>query len=66
MPAPTTRHLQITLAAAPVNSYGWLPFAADGRIHPVIDQVFPLEAAREAMTLVGSGQARGKVVLRVP
>jgi len=40
-------------------------FAADGRVRPVIDRVFPLEAAREAMTLVGSGQARGKVVLRV-
>jgi NADPH:quinone reductase-like Zn-dependent oxidoreductase len=40
-------------------------FVADGRVRPVIDRVFPLEAAREAMALVGSGQARGKVVLRV-
>jgi NADPH:quinone reductase-like Zn-dependent oxidoreductase len=40
-------------------------FAADGRIRPVIDRVFPIDEVREAMTLVGSGQARGKVVIAI-
>ncbi|HEX5827540.1 MAG TPA: NAD(P)-dependent alcohol dehydrogenase [Candidatus Limnocylindrales bacterium] len=39
--------------------------AADGRVRPVIDRVLPLERTAEGMALVGSGQAAGKVVIRV-
>ena len=37
--------------------------AAHG-IKPAIDRVMPLDAGREAVTLVASGQARGKILLR--
>ncbi len=37
---------------------------ADGRIHPKIAQVLPLEAAAEAHALVEAGQAVGRVVLQ--
>jgi NADPH:quinone reductase-like Zn-dependent oxidoreductase len=37
----------------------------DGRLRPLIDQVFPLERAREAFARVAQGGKRGKVVLRV-
>jgi alcohol dehydrogenase len=36
-----------------------------GVIKPVLDRVFPLEAAAEAMSYVESGRAVGKVVIRV-
>jgi NADPH:quinone reductase-like Zn-dependent oxidoreductase len=39
--------------------------AAEERVRPVIDRVVPLERVAEAMALVGSGQARGKVVLAI-
>jgi NADPH:quinone reductase-like Zn-dependent oxidoreductase len=39
--------------------------AAEGRLRPAIDRVVPLERAAEAMALVGSGQARGKVVVAI-
>ncbi len=34
-----------------------------GKLRPVIDRTYPLSEAREAVRYVGSGQARGKVVL---
>jgi NADPH:quinone reductase-like Zn-dependent oxidoreductase len=34
-----------------------------GKIVPVIDRVYPLSEAREAMRYVGEGQAKGKVVI---
>jgi NADPH:quinone reductase-like Zn-dependent oxidoreductase len=37
----------------------------DGRLRPLIDQVFGLERAREAFARVAQGGKRGKVVLRV-
>lgn len=37
---------------------------AAGRLHPKVAQVFPLEAAAEAHTLVESGQTVGRVVLQ--
>ena len=36
---------------------------ADGQIAPVIDSVFPLSEAREAMRRLGGGQSVGKVVV---
>ena len=34
-----------------------------GTIRPVVDRVFPFESTREAMAYVGSGRAKGKVVV---
>ena len=36
-----------------------------GVIHPVVDQVFPLESTNEAMAYVEKGRAKGKVVVKV-
>ena len=36
-----------------------------GVIKPVLDKIFPLEAAAAAISYVESGRAVGKVVLRV-
>jgi NADPH:quinone reductase-like Zn-dependent oxidoreductase len=36
-----------------------------GVIKPVLDKIFPLEAAAEAISYVESGRAVGKVVIRV-
>lgn len=36
-----------------------------GAIRPVVDQVFPFEATREAMDYVESGRAKGKVVVKM-
>jgi putative PIG3 family NAD(P)H quinone oxidoreductase len=40
-----------------------LPLFADGRIGPIVDATFPLEAAAEAYDLVASNTTFGKVVL---
>jgi NADPH:quinone reductase-like Zn-dependent oxidoreductase len=54
------------LASAPREDLETLAgLAAEGRIRPVIDRVLPLERAAEAMALVGSGQACGKVILAI-
>ncbi len=37
----------------------------EGRLAPVVQQVFPLEAAREAQTLSERGHGRGRIVLHV-
>jgi NADPH:quinone reductase-like Zn-dependent oxidoreductase len=37
-----------------------------GRLSPVVDRIFPLEAVQEAHTYIETKRARGKVVLRVP
>jgi NADPH:quinone reductase-like Zn-dependent oxidoreductase len=34
-----------------------------GIIRPVVDRVFPFESTKEAMAYVGSGRAKGKVVV---
>ena len=34
-----------------------------GTIRPVVDRVFPFEAAKDAMAYVESGRAKGKVVV---
>jgi len=36
-----------------------------GRIRPVIDQVFPFDQAREALSYLAKGRARGKVVVQL-
>lgn len=36
-----------------------------GRVHPVIDKVFPFEESREALEYLAQGRAKGKVVVRV-
>ena len=41
---------------------GWIE---DGRLRPHVQQVFPLEEARQAHELLEDGHVRGKVVLRV-
>ena len=37
----------------------------EGQIRPVIDQTYPLEHAAEAMTYLGQGSAKGKLVISV-
>jgi len=39
--------------------------AASGKIRPVIDRVYPLQQTANAVHHVGTGHARGKVVIRV-
>lgn len=36
-----------------------------GRIHPLIDKVFPFDEAREALDYLAQGRARGKVVVQL-
>jgi NADPH:quinone reductase-like Zn-dependent oxidoreductase len=36
-----------------------------GIIRPVVDRVFPFEAAQEALTYIETGRSKGKVVVRV-
>jgi D-arabinose 1-dehydrogenase-like Zn-dependent alcohol dehydrogenase len=38
---------------------------ADGRLHPVIDRVLPLEGANEALEALEAGEVVGRVVLDV-
>lgn len=41
-------------------------WTAQGHLHPVIGQVFPMEQAANAYRLLGEGKSFGKVVLRIP
>ncbi|MER7016012.1 zinc-binding dehydrogenase [Saccharopolyspora sp. NPDC000359] len=43
-----------------------VPAVADGRIRPVVDEVFPLARAAEALEWLRTGQTVGKIVLAVP
>jgi len=36
-----------------------------GKVHPVIDQIYPLENTAEAVQYVGAGRAAGKVIIRI-
>ena len=42
-----------------------IPLLARGQLRPVVDRVFPLEAAAEAHRHLAARQQFGKVVLRV-
>jgi NADPH:quinone reductase-like Zn-dependent oxidoreductase len=59
------RFLPFLASAPPEDSEALAGLAAEGRIRPVIDRVLLLERAAEAMAIVGSGQARGKVILAI-
>jgi NADPH:quinone reductase-like Zn-dependent oxidoreductase len=37
-----------------------------GKVRPVIDRMYPLSAAPEALAYLGEGHARGKIVVTVP
>lgn len=41
------------------------PLFESGAIRPVVDKVFPFDAANEALAYVESGRAKGKVVIKV-
>jgi NADPH:quinone reductase-like Zn-dependent oxidoreductase len=41
------------------------PMIADGRVRPIIGAELPVEQAAEAHRLLTSGEAHGKVLLRV-
>lgn len=77
--APATRLLQ-SAALSPFVSQRLVPFiskndqagldllaelAEEGKIRPVIDRQYPLSEAAEAIGYVGTGHARGKVVIKV-
>ena len=49
---------------AAVRAHVW-PLLAEGRIHPVIDSVFPLEDVPAAHRRMESSSHRGKILLRV-
>jgi NADPH:quinone reductase-like Zn-dependent oxidoreductase len=40
-------------------------FLEDGKVRSVIDREFPLNEAPEALTYLGEGHARGKIVITV-
>jgi NADPH:quinone reductase-like Zn-dependent oxidoreductase len=41
------------------------PLIDSGAIRPVMDQIFPFDAVNEALAHVGTGRAKGKVVVKV-
>ena len=51
--------------AAAVAAFGaqLVPLFADGRLHPVVDKIVPLEQGQEAYDLIASNATFGKVVL---
>jgi len=40
-------------------------FIDSGTIHQVVDRVLPFESAKEALTYVEKGHAKGKVLVKV-
>jgi NADPH:quinone reductase-like Zn-dependent oxidoreductase len=59
------RFLPFLASAPPADLETLARLADEGKVRPVVGNVFPLERAAEAMAIVGSGQARGKVVLAI-
>jgi len=60
---PQARLVVVKSRAADLQAISaWI---ATGRLSPVVDRIFPLEAVREAHAYIETKRARGKVVLRV-
>ena len=60
---PQARLVVVKSRAADLQTISaWI---AAGRLSPIVDRTFPLEAAREAHAYIETKRARGKVVLRV-
>jgi NADPH:quinone reductase-like Zn-dependent oxidoreductase len=64
----------VKVRAASVNAYDWHILTADiflvqlieaGKIKPVIDKRYRLAETAEALRYLGTGHARGKVVITV-
>jgi NADPH:quinone reductase len=49
---------------AQLEQHVW-PLIASGRIRPIVDKVFPIEAAGAAHTYMESGEHKGKIILSV-
>jgi putative PIG3 family NAD(P)H quinone oxidoreductase len=58
------RPLEEKVALTQAFARRWLPLFASGRLRPVIDRVFPLEAVADAHRLMESNANFGKIVLR--
>jgi NADPH:quinone reductase-like Zn-dependent oxidoreductase len=43
-----------------------LELVTSGRVHPVVDEIFPLADARAAQERLEAGEQLGKIVLRIP
>ena len=60
-----TRTIEERAAVAQEVVRELLPALADGRIRPVIDRIFPLKEALEAMAYMALNEHVGKIVLKV-
>ena len=60
-----TRTLEEKLAVTRRFATGVLPLLANGKVKPVIDQVYPLEQIGEAHKAMGENRNFGKLVVRV-
>jgi NADPH2:quinone reductase len=60
-----TRTLEEKLAVTRRFATGVLPLLANGKVKPVIDQVYPLEQIGEAHRVMGENRNFGKLVVRV-
>lgn len=60
------RPLEEKIAVTRTFSEEVVPLLAGGRLTPIIDQEFPMEAAAEAHRRLASNQTFGKVVLLIP
>ncbi len=60
-----TRTLEEKLAVTRRFATGVLPLLANGKVKPVIDQVYPLEQIGEAHRAMGENRNFGKLVVRV-
>ncbi len=60
-----TRTLEEKLAVTRRFATGVLPLLANGKVKPVIDQVYPLEQIAEAHRAMGENRNFGKLVVRI-
>lgn len=59
-------HFEFLFMRADGNALGEITKLIEaGKIHPVIDKVFPFEKTNEALAYVESGRTKGKVVIKV-